>query len=511
TEDDNGFLWISTLHGLTRLDPNTCKTFNFVNSNGIPSDQFVPRVVYRNSKKQLFFGSLHGLIQFNPDNLKFNTKAPKIIITGFHLHYTPSERTNNRNQLIPPGKKIKLKYSQNAISFRYVALNMIHPSHNQYKYRLKGLETEWNYAGTKREATYTNLDPGTYVFEVTGSNNDGVWNKQSDSVILKIYPPWWGTWYARLSAIIILIAVIIGVVRLRTLTLLKQRRKLSGMIEEKTLELEEMNEELQQQTYEVETKNRLLVDEQQRIEKQSAELVHKNMELEDMNAINEKIFTIIAHDLRSPFNALLGLSGLLSANHEQYDALKRGKLISQLQQSLNTLYQTTDNLLNWSSRHISDNMLHPEVFNLTEIVTRNIEFVKSIAAHKSISLEFSNNEIFLVKADPNMIDAVIRNLLSNAVKFSDSNSKIKISIQKNGSQIECAVKDFGSGMSKEVLKNLFTGSQNIRKNGTSGEKGSGLGLMICYDFIHMNNGKIWAESEEGKGSTFYFSLPEGNT
>ena len=200
TDDNKGNLWISTLHGLTRLNPKTGETFNFVKSNGIPFDEFVPRAVYKNSQNNIFFGGLYGLIQFNPEQLKFNTTAPNILITGYQLSYDSFDKTNNETGLIPPGNKISLDYNQNAVTFQYIALNMIHPSHNQYKYRLKGLERNWNYAGTKREATYTNLDPGTYVFEVTGSNNDGVWNAQGESVTLIIYPPWWGTWYFRLAA-----------------------------------------------------------------------------------------------------------------------------------------------------------------------------------------------------------------------------------------------------------------------------------------------------------------------
>jgi signal transduction histidine kinase/ligand-binding sensor domain-containing protein len=517
TGDVQGFLWITTIHGLTRLNPKTGETFNFVKSNGIPFDEFVPRSVYKNKQNNIFFGGLYGLIQFNPEQLKFNTTAPNILITGYQLSYNSSDKTNNKTRLIPHGKRISLDYNQNAITFQYVALNMIHPSHNKYKYRLMGLERNWNYAGTKREATYTNLDPGTYVFEVTGSNNDGVWNTKGESVTLKIYPPWWGTWYFRLAAVILLIALTLGLIELRTRNLLRQQRKLTGMVEEKTLELEEMNEELeemneelQQQAYELETNNRLLQDEQQRIEEQSAELQLKNEELQDLNEANEKIFTIIAHDLRSPFNALLGLSGLLVSNHNKYDSEKRGMIISQLQQSLTTLYRTTENLLNWSSRHLSGTTLHQETFNLNTQIIQNIEFVRSYALQKSIDLLFDSEKQYAVYADPNMTDAIIRNLLSNAIKFSENNEEIIIRLFRQDQKIICSVTDFGSGMTKDEQQNLFKTSQNTRKTGTSGEKGSGLGLMICSDFIRLNNGEIWVESEEGKGSTFYFSLPEGS-
>ena len=317
-EDLHGNLWISTFGGLVRFTPETGKIFNFSQFDGLPSDQFVARSSYNNSQNALFFGNIKGVVRFNPDELKYNETPPKVVITGYRLFNLSDYKQSYTNLFIPAGNEIILKHNQNVITLQYIALNMINPDKNQYAYMLEGFDRHWNYVGQKREATYTNLDPGKYTFKVINSNNNGVWSKTGDSLRIVILPAWWATWYFRVILFVAVILLIAGLIKFWLKTLIRQKERLENIIYENTIELENSNTELFLNAEELNHANEQLVLEQKRVKEQSKELMKKNKELEELNTTNENIFSIIAHDLRSPFNALLGYADLLVENHNKF-------------------------------------------------------------------------------------------------------------------------------------------------------------------------------------------------
>jgi len=236
-------------------------------------------------------------------------------------------------------------------------------------------------------------------------------------------------------------------------------------------------------------------------------LKESEAQLRELNAAKDKLFSIIAHDLRSPFNHILGFSELLIENVKNYEVAKSEKYLGIINSSAQNTLVLLDNLLNWAKSQAGQVKFNPEKVVLSSIIQEIFELSNSSAKNKNISLNHIPSEEIVVLADPNMIKTVLRNLISNAIKFTNSNGKINVTALQNDNFIEIAVSDDGVGMKDETLKNLFDISTNITTKGTANEKGSGLGLILCKEFVEKHGGKIWVESEEGKGSIFYFTLP----
>ncbi len=229
--------------------------------------------------------------------------------------------------------------------------------------------------------------------------------------------------------------------------------------------------------------------------------------LKESNAAKDKIFSIIAHDLRSPFNSILGFSELLIENTQDFEVAEIKKYLGIINSSAKSTLVLLDNLLNWARSQTGKVDFIPEEIGLASIIQEIIELSNLSVKSKNISLNYSSLDEIEVYADENMLMVILRNLISNAIKFTNPNGKIDITALQNDNFIEIAVSDNGVGMKEETRKKLFDISANITTRGTANEKGSGLGLILCKEFVAKHGGKIWVESEVGKGSTFYFTLP----
>ncbi len=245
-------------------------------------------------------------------------------------------------------------------------------------------------------------------------------------------------------------------------------------------------------------------------ELKEAELVlqAKNEELQKVNAEKDKFFSIIAHDLRSPFNTLLGFTQILVEDSSELKHEEIQKIAKAMRTSATGLYSLLENLLVWSRSQRGSTSFVPVQFLLIDILQENLKLIQESAQIKGIEIGIDIPGDLLAFADENMIGSTIRNLVSNAVKFTPRNGKIHIAAkQVPVNLVEISIKDSGMGMSEEMLNKLFRLDENIGRNGTEGEPTSGLGLILCKDFIEKNGGEIRVESEVTVGSTFYFTLP----
>jgi len=236
-------------------------------------------------------------------------------------------------------------------------------------------------------------------------------------------------------------------------------------------------------------------------------LMKRDTELREANTTKDKLFSIIAHDLRSPFSSILGFSELLLEDREDYDVATYKMYSKQINSSAKNTLVLLDNLLNWAKSQTGQINFKPEKAVLASIIQEIFELSNLSAKNKNIVLNHIPSEEIIVFADPNMIKTVLRNLISNAIKFTNSNGKIDVYALQNDKFIEIAVSDNGVGMNEETRNKLFSIETNETTLGTANEKGSGLGLLLCKEFVEKHGGKIWIESEEGKGSIFYFTLP----
>lgn len=254
--------------------------------------------------------------------------------------------------------------------------------------------------------------------------------------------------------------------------------------------------------YSKKKKNILLAQRNNQITTQKAELDKLYLEQFKLNEIKNKFFSIIAHDLKSPFQSLLGFSELLSEEYEHFSDKQRIDAINNIYKVTTDTYQLIENLLEWGRIQTGSHNAFPKVINMKDIVNEVLPVLEIPLKNKELKLETDIPEILLANADPNMISAVLRNLISNAIKFSNAGEVINIKGYIKDNMVVMSVIDHGIGMAPDVVDKLFTFNPKVRRVGTRGETGTGMGLGLCHEFMSLNNGVIKVKSQPGKGSTF---------
>lgn len=261
-----------------------------------------------------------------------------------------------------------------------------------------------------------------------------------------------------------------------------------------------LNESLESQ------KNQLMIINQD-LEQKNQHIYEQSIELKQLLATKDKIFSIIAHDLRSPFNSILGFSELLMENTKENQSDKASKYATIINSEAKSTIVVLENLLNWTKSQTGKIVFNPERLMLKSVVRTHVNSFEFSAKLKNISLNYLLSEDIQVYADQNMIGIIFRNLISNAIKFSFPNGKIDVFAQQSSNYVKISISDNGMGMSEEKCKRLFDFDEIQTTPGTAKEKGSGLGLILCKEFVEKHGGKIEVESEEGQGSCFNFTIP----
>jgi signal transduction histidine kinase/ligand-binding sensor domain-containing protein len=469
-EDNNNNLWISSNYGISRLDRKTQKIRSYSKGDGLQGDEFFQQSFLKTRKGEIYFGGYNGFNSFYPDSLKDNDFITPVYITDFQVFNKPVDYVTQGDQFqthISEAKEIKLDWRQSVFSFSFVAINYTHPEKNQYAYIMEGFEKEWNYTNaSRRYVTYTNLDPGQYTFKVKASNNDGLWNDKGVSLRIIVLPPWWETWWFKIVLIVATIFITASVFLSRVRNFKKQKIRLEELVAIKTAELYELN------------------------------------------ASKDKFFSIIAHDLRGPLSAFVGATQVLTEDILTMEKEEIMDISLSMKASATNIYKLLENLLEWSRFVRGQLDFNPEKFNLKKIIEACIDVLSEYALKKRIEIAIIIPDEIEVSADNHMFDTVIRNLVSNAIKFTPAGGKISVTADcKSDHSIEVEIIDSGIGMPPELKNKLFMLNEKTSRKGTEGEPSTGLGLLLCKEFIEKHGGKIWVESEEGKGSIFKFNLP----
>ncbi len=317
-------------------------------------------------------------------------------------------------------------------------------------------------------------------------------------------------------------------------SLRRHKEQLENLVRQRTCEIEEKNARLVEQTQVLNSANSLLEERQQYIENQARELLlnsenlkqvnelliekqkmvlsqaenlkETNQKLIILNATKDKFFSIIAHDLKNPFNSLLGFSELLNTDFRYLAEEKKMQIIELIHVSAQRIYKLLENLLQWAGTQTGNLTYNPEVFNLKELIQSNYDLVKEIMTEKNDIFIKNLPDDSVVFADRNMINTIIRNLLGNAIKFTE-NGEISITVKTRNSYQEITVSDTGLGIPEDKLNTIFEIDRVRSTGGTRGEQGSGLGLLICKEFVERNKGEIWVKDNAGKGTSFIFTIP----
>jgi len=236
-------------------------------------------------------------------------------------------------------------------------------------------------------------------------------------------------------------------------------------------------------------------------------LKESEAKLQELNATKDKFFSIIAHDLLSPFNIILGFSGVLKNEFPDLDPDSIAKYLEILHSSAQNTHRLLENLLDWARMQQGGMPFKPKPILINGLAKSEIENLKYNADEKNITIHHDTKEEIMINADEKMISTVLRNLISNAIKFTPKDGIINVDAKSKPEYLEVSVSDTGVGMEHESIQNLFKIETSFTTHGTEKEKGSGLGLLLCKEFVEIHGGKIWAESEPGKGSRFTFSIP----
>ena len=240
-------------------------------------------------------------------------------------------------------------------------------------------------------------------------------------------------------------------------------------------------------------------------------LTESNEKLEEANITKDKFFSIIAHDLKSPIGAVLTMAELLNNSYETFTKEEIKNWINTLYQSSANTFNLLENLLTWSRVQRNAITFNPQHFDLNIVIDESLDFLEANRSKKNITVKNNIDLSVFVFADKEMISTVIRNIISNAIKFTPVNGNIQIDKEMIKNEfVKIIITDYGIGMNKDKISQLFKLDYDVSTEGTEGEKGTGLGLILCKEFIKKNNGEIFVESEEGKGSSFSITVPINN-
>ncbi|MBN1951765.1 MAG: hypothetical protein JW801_11215 [Bacteroidales bacterium] len=545
-EDEEENLWISTNNGLSQFMaavylPENPVFHNYNVGDGLQSNEFNTLSACKTHDGTLYFGGVNGMNCFKSSEIKRNNHIPPVVITDFKIFNKSvgiGEPGSPLSVPISQTSSINLKHSQSVFSFEFAALDFTNPSHNKYRFMLEGFEKKWNEVGTQRMATYTNLNPGTYVFRVQGSNNDGLWNDEGYSVQITILAPVWKRWWFRLIAGMVLLVIVAGVLWWRIKDNEIQRLKLKKQVGERTMELQDLNtileeqnkeiyfqqQELMQQKENLEAKNLELAGNHTKIQEQNRELEeHRNnlqklvhqrtaelekakIKAEESDRLKSAFLANMSHEIRTPLNAIVGFSTLLAEDNE-IEADDRLQYLSQIRNNTNVLLVLIADILDLS--RIESNQLDIEYteINLNEFFDEVVAAVKV----KSRKVKFiATNQLaagnYVFVSDRIRLRQVFSNLLDNALKFTGA-GLVEFGLKKSQSSLLFWVKDTGIGMSAEVLTRIFERFYKYESMNSQVYRGSGLGLTITQNLVKLLGGEIRVESEERKGSKFEVILP----
>ncbi len=476
--DTDNNLWLSTEGGITKYNTHSGKTLDYDMGDGLQSNEFNAGSFLNSVKGEFIFGGTNGFNIFTPNEVGKRNNQPMVFISGmkiFNRSIAPNDGSGILKRDIGQVDSITLNYNNSVVDFDFKALTYRHPEKVDYAYFLEGFETEWNYVGNHPNATYTNLDPGNYTLRIKSTNSDGVWADNERRLYITVNPPFWKTWWFRLSATFFIFGCFYIAYANKVRSIKKYQAQLERRIDERTQQLLQQKDKL--------------------------------MEVADeLSARNEEIqrFTFaVSHDLKSPLNNIKGIAGLIPMEIAMKDFPNLEEYLGLIDVSCDTMNDLISDITEIARLGTIDN--RNEVLDTNKIMNLARTLISGKLSMEGVRLDIADN-LPDIYGDRNRMIQVFGNFLDNAIKYMGNQETpiITVGFEQDDSINRFWVKDNGSGMDERALKKLFTPFLRFHSN----VKGTGLGLYMIKKIVLSHDGVITAESEgKGKGTTFTVALP----
>jgi len=492
--DSNDNLWMSSGEGICRFSLRNHKKQMYTRDEGLPLNDYLNKSAYRLTDGTILIGGTNGFVSFNPEEIEPPKDTPNVEFINLYINnrlQNPSSEGSYIDKVIASADVFEYTYSHDIIAFTIAAFNITNPDVLYYSYLIDGYNTNWIQLEKSRKVILPTLSPGTYTLKVKANTkkDDGAESIRELSII--VVPQWWQTWWFKgllcVAGALLLIALYLG--RLKRLK--RVNRVLERKVYSRTRELIQTNEALKEKQLVIEM---------------------KNDQLKEALGAKNQLISILAHDFKNPLNGILGASELLGRQSEVIQNLKIKKYIQIIRASANSLIDQMVKVLDWVQGQDSNIEASPVEINLETLLDDALALESGNAARKEIEIKRETRYNYNAFVDPKMINLVYRNILTNALKFTPKGGLVSITIEEEEDYITTSFADTGNGMSEQLIDTLLNTDDTIKSEyGTEKEKGTGLGLRLCKQFIQKNEGTMHIANAPKGGAVFTISLPKGES
>lgn len=480
-DDKEGNLWLTTNKGVTKFTPKNEQVINYDSQHGVLGLNYYPNSLTEGKNNTLFTSSQRGIEYFSTVPVQSYQYQPKLILTGFSKMGQPIKLDKPYSYV----DEIHISYLDYIFSFEFSLLDFISPSKNQYAYKLVGYDDNWIEIGNRNTASFTNLDGGSYQFQVRATNSNGKWESNILSINLHVLPPPWHTWWAYCIYALIVVLSIFAVIYLRT--------KLQQV-------------EIMRQKHFVQQLEEQVSDKTASLKKQATELELALEKAEEVTRLKSEFLANMSHEIRTPMNGVLGMLELLKNSNLSTD---QAHSVDIARTSAHSLLTLINDILDFSKIEADKLELEYVDFDLRQLIEQLSESMALSAQEKGVNIVLDLVDIHtsFVNSDPGRLRQIITNILSNAIKFTEQ-GEITITAMLSQTQVEncytfeCQIKDTGIGIPKEKLPTLFDSFSQVDASTTRKYGGTGLGLSITKKLSLLLSGDVKVTSEVGVGSCF---------
>ena len=466
-KDNRGRIWGAGENGLFCFDPTSATHENFYVSDGLLTNRVESWYSAQSSQGELFFSTAQGLLWFHPDSILTDQFSPKLVfnkveVNGIELPIAPNSPLKQHISLVD---QLQLKHVQNNLTFHYAALHFKNPAANQYQVMLEGKDPDWRDMGNFRQVDYTNLKPGRYTFRVRASNNRGIWTSPEEDLALqvRILPPWWLTWWGTTLFI------------------------LAGLI-------------LLYYIYRYLLNRQLAITELKQIKK--------------LDEFKSKLYTNITHEFRTPLTVIQGINNKTKLRAEVLRAKEIVANTEVVQRNSAQLLKLINQMLELQKLESGSLAINKTQGDIIAYLTYIFEPFRAHAATKGIPIHVLTKEKeLLMDFDPEKVLSIVSNLLSNAIKFTPSGGDIYITLRKeinSEAYFTLEIKDTGIGIPANKLGKVFDRFYQVYNTSTRKAEGTGIGLALTKELVHLLEGNISVDSTLQEGTTFWVQLPITN-